>query len=72
MQTYETQIMIQQEGKKPARIGRLEVKAASEQEALDIAKAEGQKSYDRACAVMGHRNETTRIWAELYKEEDAA
>lgn len=65
MQTYETQLMIQKPGKKAARIGFLDVEAASEQEALDIAKAEGIKAYDNACSVIGHRDETTRIWAEL-------
>lgn len=72
MKTYETQIMIQKEGREPARIGLLDVEATGEQEALDIAKAEGQKSYDRVCAVTGHRDETIRIWAELYKEEETA
>lgn len=65
MQMYETQLMIQKPGRKPARLGFLDVLANSEQEALDIAKAEGDKSYDRACAVIGRRDETTRIWAEL-------
>ena len=68
MREYETQLMIQKAGTKPARIGFLDVLANSEQEALDIAKAEGLKSYERSCALTGIRNETTRIWAELVSE----
>lgn len=65
MKTYETQLMIQKEGRGPDRIGFMDVEADSEQEALDIAKAEGLKAYDRVCAVIGHRDKTTRVWAEL-------
>ena len=65
MKMYETQLMIQKDGRKPARLGFLDVEASSEQEALELAKAEGLKAFDRACAVIGHRDETTRIWAEL-------
>ena len=65
MRKYQTKVMIALEGKKPARIGKLEVLANNEQEALDIATAEGKKAYDRTCALTGRRNETTRIWAEL-------
>ena len=65
MKTYETKLMISKAGKKPARLGFLDVTAASEQEALDIACAEGLKAYDRSCTLTGRRDETTRIWAEL-------
>ena len=65
MNTYETQLMIQKAGTKPARIGFLDVEANSEQEALDIAKAEGIAAHDRVCTLIGHCDETTRIWAEL-------
>jgi hypothetical protein len=62
---YETKLMIQKAGKKPARLGFLEIEADSEKEALDRACAEGLEAYDRACALIGHRDETTHIWAEL-------
>ena len=68
MKEYETQLMIQKAGTKPARIGFLCVLANSEQEALDIAKAEGDKAYENVCKLTGSRNETTRIWAELVSE----
>lgn len=68
MKEYETQLMIQKAGTEPARLGFLDVLADSEQEALDIAKAEGDKAYENACKLTGRRNETTRIWAELVSE----
>ncbi|MBP1581120.1 MAG: hypothetical protein J6A26_01820 [Oscillospiraceae bacterium] len=68
MKLYETQLMIQKAGREPARLGFLDVLADSEQEALDIAKAEGLKAYESSCALIGRRNETTRIWAELVSQ----
>ena len=68
MKEYETQLMIQKAGTEPARIGFLYVLADSEQEALDIAQAEGDKAYENVCKLTGNRNETTRIWAELVSE----
>ena len=68
MNLYETQLMIQKVGAEPARLGFLDVLADSEQEALDIAKAEGDKAYENACKLTGRRNETTRIWAELVSQ----
>lgn len=65
MKTYETKLMITKAGKKPACLGFLDVTAASEQEALEKATAEGLAAYERSCATTGRRNETTRIWAEL-------
>ena len=68
MKSFEVKLMIQKAGKKPARLGFLDVLADSEQEALDIAKADGEKAYENACKLTGRRNETTRIWAELVSE----
>lgn len=68
MKLYETQLMIQKAGTDPARLGFLHVLADSKQEALDIAKAEGDKAYENACKLTGLRNETTRIWAELVSQ----
>ena len=66
MKTYEVKIMAQKAGKKPVRLGFFDVEATSEQVALDIATAEGKKHYDNVCKELGHhRDETTRIWAEL-------
>lgn len=73
MKTYETQIMIQKEGREPARLGYFEVEATSEQAALEIATAAGNKKYNEVCEALGHtRDESIRIWAELYKEEETA
>ena len=70
MKIYTTKLMIQKEGKDPARLCFLEIGAASAQEALDIATEEGNKRYENACVILGnHRDETTRIWAELVNSE---
>ena len=68
MNLYETQLMIQKAGAEPARLCFLDVLADSEQEALDIAKAEGDKAYENVCKLTGRRNETIRIWAELVSQ----
>lgn len=70
MKTYEVKMMIQKAGKEPARLGLLDVEAASEQEALDIATAEGIDHYNLVCEDLGrHPDETTQIWAELAEED---
>ena len=66
MNIYEVKLMIQKEGKKPARLGFYEVEATSEQVALGIATAAGKKHYNNALAITGlPRDEKIRIWAEL-------
>ena len=65
MKTYETKLIIQKAGKKPARLGFLDVTAASEQEALDIAAAEGNRCLANARSLTGKHDNTTRVWAEL-------
>lgn len=64
MRSYELKLMIAKAGKKPARLGFLDVEADSAQEALEIGNAEGAKILARTSALIGI-NETTRIWAEL-------
>lgn len=70
METYEVIIMAQKAGRKPVRLGYYEAVATSEQEALDIATDAGNDHYEHVCASLGHhRDETTRIWAELANRE---
>ena len=65
MKTYELKLMIQKSGRKPARLGYIDVEATCKKEALAKAHAEGMAAYERSCAITGRRDETTRIWAEL-------
>lgn len=70
MRIYKIKLMIQKEGKDPERLCFLDIGAASEQEALDIATEEGNEHFERVCATLGRRcDETTRIWAELTYSE---
>lgn len=64
MKTYTIKLMAQKEGKAPARLGIVEVKAASAKDALEDAYEDFCNTY-RNHPFIDHSKPMPKLWTEL-------
>lgn len=64
MKTYTIKLMAQKEGKAPARLGIVEVTAASDKDALEDACEDFRNTY-RNHPFIDHSKPMPKLWTEL-------